>query len=1229
MPLQNNDPLTLDTLKTQVEDDNQGKYQDIEKISQGGIWKNYMRPLAEGGADVVEGVGRGTVNAGIDIFNTVTDLGFYAGVEIADYGLDKIGREVDEDQVMQDLQGFRDKFTDYVRSEEQDNNVVNFAMNTTESVGKFYIFYKNLLKTGASKTAGALGAGFGEGATDDPKENNLLFVDKGLRAGLQQIAPESVNDFDLAMNPETGQGPADQAMRRVLNGLEMGMFTLAGDKAIDAAKFGGQAAAKSLPEPVKQRLIETYGKVMHRSRKAKEWLKGDKKTSFDKYVADNTVHQAEFEFVGGAMTPEKTAKQNIKDSVTVAYDSQFRVLSDMDYSVALENYETKLAELAPKINEEIVSMAKSRGISEKEQLAKFAKELGLEEAEMVNLEGLKNVLRAQAHNVLFEQQATTFAAAHANFGRGVLKESEYLEAAKSFYTTVQQRSALLSQAGRTLRTGQEIPKALQDVNKAMLAQGRSMESVMEVYGKSIDDPEMMKMFAKKTGAIMQQNHVMGNSPEEVYKAMTKAMVKIDPTRSKWKIAKDNFMEYLDAIETTYQANLLSATTTLAQNTFGSMAQMFLRAGEGAIETGLAAARVGGPRVAGTPTAREAVIQYKTMVQSHWDAMLLSAKATAKASKALATRGQFDADGMFKNKMMDMPEMSRQEREFMYRMSKEDMSAGGGTINQRIDKNRFARVATARPVFDIIQMQDMTTKTAAAKAYMRAKFDTALYVDDVFGIKGNAEKLPQAEKIMTRLFQEGRDTLTPDELTEMGLKSADAVEVSIALKEWRHRTSQEAAEYGIEAAMQKKLEGSLANVQNILQEKLPLGRLVVPFFTTPVNIFNESLKRMPMIQIGDEGSLGLPIHPQFYADFKAGGERRRQAVSKLTSGIALVEMGRTLAEQGWLTGVPLEVDKRIAYDQLMSTPAGSMRIGEQSYPLAFLGPVGILLTYGANMERHDYLQAQIEHMSEEDQNKFQDSFLFSAASMMQIAREQPYAIALDQLSGLFEFNPEDENAVEKAQEYMARMAGNLMPYSSAQRQLSNAIMEEQTRANGMWETTLQSFYPYENHKAYTAFGETVDTKGGFLLRSQKAADDQLANTLYQYAGFMPRAAKFKMTAPSDGDMRPAVNVRLNRDQWDEFHRILREEVNVRKRLETLVSSKTFADNVRSNKLHLNKKLASSEFNNARSQALELLISRDKEMQYNINKERQKELVERNVQSRLPAGAQTIEFNGGAR
>ena len=1216
---------SYEDLVLEVQNESQDKLQQLEQSQKKSWFKDYIPSAGKG-------IGKGTLNFAADAVTTMSDLAIYAGIGTEDL-LDNVADDIPEaekdaalNNKMAGLQKYRDGIINHVKQNESDDAVQNFFMNATSSVLKYGTVFSALGKAGMKNVVKKGGiAGFAEGFTDDVKQD-LLGFDKALRLAVEQVSPNSLEYFDQAMDLNTDPSVAQQLLKRVMSGVEMSAIGAAGEKAVQfATPFVGagiDAAKKSLPEGFKRAGVDAYGKVLAQWRKTKEWMNTPELLQ-NKTLAAHIEQKGEatFKFNQMEFDLDSSLKENLQKSVVGTFDSTDYVSDATKYSSKLSDYEAKLEALAPQIQDRVVNLAKAKGISESEALAKFAGEVSIDETGKLTTEGLKNVLRGQAHNIMLEQEATRFGMAIANKKNGIIQEKDFLESAKSFNTVVQQRMSLLTGAGRVLRGAQEIPEKLQKIQQEIVASGRNIEDVLDGYGKTINDPEGLSAMAKAMEDVFTSHKLYGNNADELMDAMTKAVGQIDPMASP-KITGDMIGRKAASI---YQANLLSSGFTIAQNTFGAMTAMLSSGFETTIQAVLGKA---GYKSSVAPSMKEAMIQISGTFTGHLDAIRLAARA----SKNIPKNGISTSVDTFNHKMMDIPEMTASERDYMFQMQKNDL-APDNPLDANIAKSSAASILTGQPIWAIIRTQDTVSKSVAARNFMRGRYETMVYRDDVLGLGEGLLNDKQARKVLDQMFFSGRDEFSPAELQSLGIGVENAIEISQRLKTWRQQTSTGAVNYAASVVYQQPLGPGLQKFQSLLQDSVyGLGRFQVPFFTTPANVINESLKRMPLVQLGDESAIGLPLHLGFYRDFMAGGAKQAEAVARVVSGNAMSQFGYSLAESGYIQHNPKDVGMRQAYDTLLNIPSGSLKIGDKAIPLAMFGHVGIIISHGASLYHNENYIRKLQHASEQQENKFFDGMKYNLFSLMQVARDAPYAQAFDSLASVFDTDWEAEKSWSRLGESLSRMAGNLVPYSALQRQISNNLTEQRTRANGYTEQFFSSFAPYMNHTAYNAFGETYGVNEGITVRTRKFISDEVLSVLMEKALFHPEPAKFEQTVYGR-DGNPSVKITLNTEQWERYHEIIRDQENIRGQYGRFISSDRFKGIAelspleQGKLLEQNKKEAQAILSKTRKRALDKVIYEYPDLQDTIAQEQKRALIEVGASSIRPAGQQTPTFQGG--
>ena len=127
------------------------------------------------------------------------------------------------------------------------------------------------------------------------------------------------------------------------------------------------------------------------------------------------------------------------------------------------------------------------------------------------------------------------------------------------------------------------------------------------------------------------------------------------------------------------------------------------------------------------------------------------------------------------------------------------------------------------------------------------------------------------------------------------------------------------------------------IQN-LRDKTMLGRLVMPFLRTPINVAKYAMQRSPL----------APTMPTFRADMEAGGARKDLALARLALGSTSMAVVSSMAQQGQITGNgPANYDaKRIL--EMSGWKPNSILIGDTYYSISRLDPIGNVLMMAANV-----------------------------------------------------------------------------------------------------------------------------------------------------------------------------------------------------------------------------------------------------------------------------------------
>ena len=133
-------------------------------------------------------------------------------------------------------------------------------------------------------------------------------------------------------------------------------------------------------------------------------------------------------------------------------------------------------------------------------------------------------------------------------------------------------------------------------------------------------------------------------------------------------------------------------------------------------------------------------------------------------------------------------------------------------------------------------------------------------------------------------------------------------------------------------------GNLGQSIQGIRDQTPLGRLVVPFLRTPVNVVKYAMQRTPL----------APAMPTFRADIAAGGARKDLALARVALGSTTMAITVGMAQQGYITGNgPVNYDARRILEMSGWKP-NSILLGDTYYSISRLDPIGNILMMSANL-----------------------------------------------------------------------------------------------------------------------------------------------------------------------------------------------------------------------------------------------------------------------------------------
>lgn len=1109
--------------------------------------------------DAARGIGAGIGNFASETVDSLTDIGFMGAMGIG-RGVDwAMGNEYDaesekrmwesKDRLVKNLTG-RLNFDD-----QDDEPVYNFTKLAVEEIARFSTIFKTMGKTGLGTVQKGAIATLGSGALVDPEED--IGISNFLTgSALTAIDPNLKTDFDLLMSPETDDMLARHTIRRMMNMVDYGMMGGVSAVAAKGAAVAGEKAINAIPDKTIRAVRDKYANTLKQARSLiesrRDNLKGERLVSKMKSGAADAIVKVKDDV---DFSPDKNAWQNINDTIDIGFDST-EIIQPENISQHITNFETKLEALAPQINAKVVSMAKSKGVAAEEELERFVRQIGGDALEYDKTKSLKDVLKTQAHNIVADQEAQKFAMSYRDYTKGTMNEKAWIESVKSFTAMTQNRLAHVGGAGRTLRTSQEVNQFTRKVLDDFKDQGRTFDALSKKMGLELSDDQMAVSYGKEVAKSLGLKKQLGLSEDEYLAAILKgadgAGSIVDGVKRS-SVIMQAIKDTPEALGRLTQANLLTGTPTLVLNSAGSVGMQMLNVSESFIRAGLSSNRT-----------------------KEFGAAMALGSGTAKGYKSaflnLLRQSEDGTKKTIRSKFADMPPLSKEATKRLGTLTKEDMSSQtGNTVIDGIHKLPYAgKALTGHWSFGLIGAQDALHKAPYALGKLNEKLYRGFYVDDMFDLANSGIDEKQAYKAVERMFYKGGSALDMAELKQLGMKEEDALILASRLKNWVNENAVDAVKDAEVTVFQAELPKMAESARKILQDSGDgAGKVITPFFSTPFNVVNESMKRLPMIPIGD--AVGIPLHPKVLKLFNGTAEEKAQVMSMLISGNLLAQVGYQLAEAGFYQPVPVDgATKGFLRTSLGLTP-GSLLIDDKSYTTNPLGPMHYLLAQGAGQYQNKIVNV-INHVSDEQRQTYDQLLQANMLNLMNVFLESPLAATPDQLAELLKdlstmavtSDPlTQERGKRKVAEFMGMRAGNLFPSSALSRTISNNLMDSQRRAHGFSEAAQSQFAPWlVDQTAYNNYLEPYEPSKGMFLRYTKIAQAPLESVLFAETGFYPKSTYFDFNAIMDNPSRyknPSVNFNLaEHGLWTEFIELSRD--GLRKEMDLYRQSKLYKDNM---------------------------------------------------------------------
>lgn len=231
---------------------------------------------------------------------------------------------------------------------------------------------------------------------------------------------------------------------------------------------------------------------------------------------------------------------------------------------------------------------------------------------------------------------------------------------------------------------------------------------------------------------------------------------------------------------------------------------------------------------------------------------------------------------------------------------------------------------------------------------------------------------------------------------------------------------------------------------------PIGRVVVPFTRTPLNIFRFSLERTP---------LGALI-PSIRRELTAGGAAGEIARAKMAFGSMLMGFFGSLAWAGVVTGRgPSDPEQRAVLRQTGWQPY-SVKIGGEYLQLSRIEPLGSILGLAA-----DYVEIG-RHLSDEEREE--TALALVAGALWRNLSSKTFLQGVADFSAMVSF-PEREGGK------LQRFAESFVPFSALARQIGTAVDPHLNQVRGLLGEVQKRID--ENPPERDMFGEKITLAPG--------------------------------------------------------------------------------------------------------------------------------------------------------
>lgn len=268
----------------------------------------------------------------------------------------------------------------------------------------------------------------------------------------------------------------------------------------------------------------------------------------------------------------------------------------------------------------------------------------------------------------------------------------------------------------------------------------------------------------------------------------------------------------------------------------------------------------------------------------------------------------------------------------------------------------------------------------------------------------------------------------------------------------------------------------------LADKTVVGRYLMPFIRTPINLMKYVGTRTPVLNL---------MSKNVRAEFAAGGARRDLMVSKTAFGGSMYALGGYMAGQGLITGGG---EKDQAAERVGGIQQYSIKVGDKYHSFSRMDPFGMFLGISADLS---LLAGQI---GEEEYTEL------ASIGMLAISRN---LISKQYLANAVDFfDSVNSGSERKMTRWINRQASSFIPFSA----LSNAVRRE---------------IDPEIKEVWTVF-DAMKAKVPLLSNDVLPAVNVFGEDLYYNKGLGPDIASPIMTSEIKTDVASSEIARLNID-----------------------------------------------------------------------------------------------------